>query len=147
MDSPSPVRQLLWMDDNWGEIRERFRSLRDEASAPWADALSGVERLADHLGSGAIGAPLFGWTSMHDLCVQQTDVEPYSGPFLRVRPLANGSVEFRYMDTTVPRRQWCREVPPSGVIGRLELFLDQLGWVARRPDQGRKRTSPTTRSL
>jgi len=134
MDSPLPVRQLLRMNDDWSEIRERFRSLRDDApSGPWADALSGVERLADHIGSGPVGAHLFGWTSMHDLCVQQTDVGPYSGPFLRVRPLANGVVEFRYMDTAVPGRQWCREVPPSGVIGRLESFLDQLGWVARRP--------------
>jgi hypothetical protein len=90
-----------------------------------------LQQLAEHIAAGPLAAVLFGWTSMHDLCIQQSDVTPFSGPFLRVRALPTGMIEFRYEDTRIPERQWRREVPPAGVIGRFEAFLDQLRWVSR----------------
>lgn len=134
IDSFLPVRQGLSMDEDWSQIRDRFRVLRKTApSGLWADALFGVEQLAHHIAAGPHRDFIFGWTSIHDLCVQQTDVRPHSGPFLRVRPLTTGVIEFRYLDTAIQNRQWFREVPPAGVIGRFDTFLDQLGWVARKP--------------
>jgi hypothetical protein len=132
MDTLIALWHFHWVEDAWTNISERLRILREHAPCGrWADAVSGVAQLADHIGAGRARASLFGWTSMHDLCVQQTDVAPYSGPFLRVRPLDTGMVEFRYHDTAIPGRQWFREVPPAGVMGRFEAFLDQLGWARR----------------
>ncbi|PSJ40531.1 hypothetical protein C7I55_09365 [Sphingomonas deserti] len=68
---------------------------------------------------------------VHDLCIQQTDVAPCTGPFLRISPLTSGLVESRYHDTVLAAPQSSRVVPPEGVIGRFEAFLDQLGWIRR----------------
>lgn len=130
MDSLRAVRQFEQMNDSWTNIQKRFRKLREgESTGGWAEALGGVEQLAEHIGAGPVGGSLFGWTSMHDLCIQQTNMTPHSGPFLRVRPLTTGMVEFRYHDTAVADRQWSRQVPATGVIARFEAFLGQLGWV------------------
>jgi len=67
---------------------------------------------------------------MFDLCIQQTDVFPGSGPYLKLSPLPSGMIEFRYLDTAIEARQWRREVPPEAVPGRFEAFLDQLGWLS-----------------
>ncbi len=64
-----------------------------------------------------------------DLCIQQVDVEPYSGPYLRVVPLHSGLIEFRYVDTAIARRQWHRETTPDAVVPRFMRFMDQLGWT------------------
>jgi hypothetical protein len=82
------------------------------------------------IAKGDLAPALFGWTSMNDLCIQQTDAHPGSGPFLRVSPLASGLVEFRYIDTRVTHRQWCREVPPEATLARFRSFLEQLHWIA-----------------
>ncbi|GLQ78040.1 hypothetical protein GCM10007881_15560 [Mesorhizobium huakuii] len=66
---------------------------------------------------------------MFDLCIQQVDVEPYSGPYLRVSPLHSGRIEFRYVDTRIARRQWHREATPDAVVRRFVHFMDQLGWT------------------
>lgn len=67
---------------------------------------------------------------MFDLCIEQTDAAPYSGPYLKIAPLPTGSVEFRYIDTAVQARQWNREVPPEAVNARFLAFLEQLHWIA-----------------
>ena len=67
---------------------------------------------------------------MFDLCIQQTDAPPCSGPYLKVSPLASGWVEFRYVDTAVVARQWHRKVPPDAVTARFRAFLEQLHWIA-----------------
>jgi hypothetical protein len=79
---------------------------------------------------GPLSSILFGWVSMFDLCIQQTDAPPFSGPYLRVAPLPSGAVEFRYIDTAIQQRQWHRQVPPSAVIPRFQIFIGQLGWVS-----------------
>ena len=75
---------------------------------------------------------------MYDLCITQTVVYyPYDGPFLRVKPLFDGQIEFRYIDTPNKSQQWHRTVPASEAISRLESFLSQLHWfygVLKRDD-------------
>jgi hypothetical protein len=117
------------MAESWTDISGHFRDLHERCQdASFRAALTSVERLAGHIGEGPLAGALFGWSSMWDLCVQQSDVEPYSGPFLRVSPQADGTIEFRYHDTAIEHRQWNRRVPPDGVVGRFDAFLDQLRW-------------------
>ena len=63
---------------------------------------------------GAI-VKLFGWTSMFDLRVQQTDADPYAGPCLRLSPLSSGQVEFRFVDTRTVRARYQR-APVRGYL-------------------------------
>lgn len=68
---------------------------------------------------------------MFDLCITQTEVTyPYNGPYLRVSPMHDGLIEFRYIDTFQTDRQWHREVAGNEVIPRLSKFLAQLHWAA-----------------
>jgi hypothetical protein len=60
---------------------------------------------------------------MHDLGIQQMDVNTFSTSHLRVSPQLDGTVEFRYVDTHIQSRQWSRTVPSEGVIARFEKFL------------------------
>jgi len=122
--------QLL-RTDRWPDIVARFREA--EIALPsdaFSAALNGVGRLAMTIADGPLSSALFGWTSMFDLCIQQTDAPPCSGPYLKVSPLPLGSVEFRYIDTAVQTRQWHREVPPDAVTARFRAFLEQLHWIA-----------------
>ena len=52
---------------------------------------------------------------MFDLCITQTEVwRPYDGPYLRVKPLFNGQIEFRYKP--VSEDLWARGLYlPSGL--------------------------------
>jgi len=69
---------------------------------------------------------------MADLCLQQVPSgKPYDGPFLRISPRPDGTVEFRYADTSVASRQWHRVVKADDALGRLERFLQQLHWFPR----------------
>jgi len=116
----------------WPAIVDRYRTHRDKGDdGALADALAGLEILATEIANGPLSSALFSWTSMFDLCIQQTDTGPASGPYLRVRPVSTGCVEFRYIDTAVPERQWHREVPPEAVLPRFRTFLEQLHWVGR----------------
>jgi hypothetical protein len=115
----------------WATIAERYRFRRgDRLSDLFGEALGSIESLADTIATGPLSSVLFGWTSMFDLCVQQTDAFPGSGPYLKVSPLPSGWVEFRYVDTAIRSRQWHREVPPEAVIPRFRGFLEQLHWLA-----------------
>ncbi|WP_404712411.1 hypothetical protein [Sphingomonas sp. MMS24-J13] len=114
----------------WSHIVERYRFRKGDRSADmFSSALDGIEQLAVTVADGPLSSKLFGWVSMFDLCIQQTDAIPYSGPYLRVSPLASGAVEFRYFDTAIPARQWHREVPPEATVPRFEAFVDQLHWI------------------
>ena len=116
---------------SWPEI---LRSYGDRHPGPpdaqFHEAFGAIENLIGYISAGPLAPALFGWTSMFDLCIQQVDVEPFSGPFLRVSPQRDGTVEFRYHDTTIASRQWSRVVPAEGVVGRFEAVLDQLRWIA-----------------
>lgn len=119
------------MTEPWPAILATIRS-RDTTSLPSAfrRALGGVESLAASIAEGPLASDLFGWTSMFDLCIQQTDTAPYATAYLRVSPLPSGLVEFRYVDTGKRERQWHREVPADAAVVRLDAFLRLLHWIA-----------------
>jgi hypothetical protein len=69
---------------------------------------------------------------MFDLCITQTEVTyPYDGPLLRVSPLPDGQIEFRYEDTHDKQKQWHRIVDPTKAMPQFIKFLDQLHWFPR----------------
>jgi hypothetical protein len=114
------------MTKDWPSIVARY------AETPTSEvSINGVATLARYIRETALSSGLFGWTSMFDLCITQTEVfYPYDGPYLRVRPLLDGMVEFRYLDTQIEGQQWHRTVPASETVARLRSFLAQLHWFA-----------------
>lgn len=116
------------MSRPWPEIVDHYnaRPEWDEASRV---ALAGLQNLARHIATGPLRNSLFGWTSVWDLCIQQGDHAPYSGPYLRVSPVGSGMIEFRYIDTPIRSRQWVRQVPAEAIIRRFDVFLEQLRWT------------------
>ncbi len=130
-DSLSFSPQALLMIRPWSDIVATFgqkRALGDEA---FRSAIAGIEQVATLISEGPLRHSLFGWTSMHDLCVQQTDTAPGSGPYLRVSPLPSGLVDFRYIDTAIADRQWHRSVAANAAPAQFGTFLDQLRWIPR----------------
>ena len=66
---------------------------------------------------------------MHDLCITQTSASyPHEWPYLRVSPLFDGRIEFRYMDAAIEHKQWSRIVAGDAAFERLERFFQQLKW-------------------
>ncbi len=123
------------MSKSWSDILDYYRQRRASVPvSPFHGALGGIEQLAAYIEGSPLKSGLFGWTSMFDLCIQQGDHEPYSGPYLRISPLHSGDVEFRYVDTFVKNRQWYRQVPSEVTVERLIGFLDQLHWVSKLSD-------------
>ena len=96
-------------------------------------SILGIAALARHIQESELAVGLFAWTSMSDLCIVQAEVSyPYEGPYLRVAPRADGTIEFRYIDTMVEADQWHRTVAAADVIPRLRRFLAELNWFAAR---------------
>jgi hypothetical protein len=108
----------------WGEIRQFYADLAASSST-----FSSMLTLVSEIEQSKYATGLFGWTSMHDLCIVQTPVNhPYNGPYLRISPIAQGTLEFRYLDTAIENKQWHRTVDTSKAFARLERFIDQLHW-------------------
>lgn len=123
------------MAKTWEQIADHFYDIGQRAIDMNAiTALAGIEDIARCIGRSPRGASLFGWSSVYDLCIQQVDVEPYTGPYLRISPLTSGLLEFRYMDTAVQGRQWHRTETPSLAVRRLESFFKQMGWFPQPGD-------------
>jgi hypothetical protein len=113
------------MAENWKQIHAFYSTLADTDArfAPMA-------RLAAQIHASPY-AQLFPWTSMHDLCLAQAPHDWMDrGPFLRISPLFDGRIEFRYFDTHVKSRQWFRIIDEDAAFERLERFLQQLKWFA-----------------
>lgn len=108
----------------WDEIRAHYAEFANAGSS-----FQSMHKLVSEIDASDYKQGLFAWTSMHDLCIVQTPVTyPYDGPYLRISPLANGQLEFRYLDTPVKDKQWQRVVDGSAGFDRLERFLKQLHW-------------------
>jgi hypothetical protein len=85
--------------------------------------------LVRFVGDSPLSQGLFAWTSMHNLCIVQTEVTyPYNGPMLVLSPTAGNQIEFRYADSPDESKQWHRTVDTDQAVGRLLSFLDQLRW-------------------
>ena len=108
---------------------------------PWDNILSFYTTLEQIESSGAMTQlvrdivssrykeGLFAWTSAFNLCIVQTPViYPYNGPYLKISPLQEGQLEFRFIDTSIKAKQWCRVVAGADGFARLERFLEQLHW-------------------
>ncbi len=111
----------------WDEIKRGYREVVDAGSN-----LGGMLRLVEQIEASQYARGLHAWTSMLDLCIVQVPCTyPYDGPYLLVRPLSDGTMEFRYVDTHIASRQWHRVVKEEDAFRRLERFIDQLHWVVR----------------
>ncbi len=107
----------------WAEIRRHY------AEPPTFDWTDGMLALIDHISGSHLASGLFAWTSMHDLCIAQVPAKyPYIGPYLRISPVKDGRLEFRYNDTEVRKKQWSREVEAADAVRRFNLFISQLNW-------------------
>jgi hypothetical protein len=108
----------------WSEIRRHY------AEAPTFVWTEGMLALIDHISSSYLATGLFAWTSHFDLCIAQAPVTyPYNGPLLSVSPTRDGRLEFRYIDTGVREKQWCRVVDPVSAVQRFDQTIRQLGWA------------------
>jgi len=88
-------------------------------------------RLVEQIETSRYAGGVHGETSMHDLCVTQLPSSAYpDGPYLRISPRIDGTIEFRYIDTYVRERQWHRVVKGDDAFSRLLGFFDQLHWFA-----------------
>lgn len=116
----------------WQRVLAHYAHYRAQAgksgATPYMEAVVALERLARHAKSHGLGTSLFPWTSMNALCLQQVDAAPYSCPYLSLTPLADGSIEVRYVDTAIEQRQWRRIESPETVLARLDHVIDQLHW-------------------
>jgi hypothetical protein len=118
------------MTRSWSEIRRRYAEAR---TFVWTE---GMLALIDHISASHLASGLFPWTSMFDLCIAQAPASyPYNGPYLRVSPTQDGRLEFRYIDTGVPERQWFRVVEPASAVQRFDRTLRQLCWSTVRPHE------------
>lgn len=117
------------MSEPWADIVAKFNRKQSLWDGPFSLAFAGVEQVAVFIANGPLNSALFGWTAMHDLCIQQTNVQPYTGPFLRISPLVSGEIEFRHVNTAIASRQWSRVVPVDDAVNRLNAFLGQIRWT------------------
>jgi hypothetical protein len=128
--SPQPgggVAEKPLMTEPWIEIERFYRGLVDAGLS-----LRGMLRLVEQIKASQYARALHAWTSMHDLCIVQVPCSfPDYLPYLQVRPLFDGTIEFRYIDTLVEEKQWRRRVKDEDGFRRLERFIDQLHWVVR----------------
>ena len=107
----------------WPELIVRYDGLE-------TDSLRAIGSLCRHINANPLGHSIYGWTSLHDLCISQTDMPyPPSGPFLNVSAIGPEEVEFRYLDTGPVERQWHWTVRPEETIARFSRFIEQLRWA------------------
>ena len=112
------------MTVSWQEIIAHYETIKID----WR-SIRAIRTLARKVSESPLAPGLFAWTSMFDLCIVQQQVTyPYRGPFLRISPISEDQVEFRYEDTPDKWKQWHRTVDADEVTSRLLKFLDQLRW-------------------
>ncbi len=122
------------MTRTWQDIKQTY-----EEFVSYGLKLQPMVRLIERIQQSHL-KNLFAWTSMHDLCVVQTEAEyPYDGPYLRISPRFDGTLEFRYYDTPNKERQWHRVVAEDDAFDRLVRFADELHWYSRRIESKRDR--------
>ena len=110
----------------WEDIRDYFGKLSRLGAS-----FEAMANLAREIELSRYKEGIFGWTSMHDLCIVQTHVTyPHYRPFLKISPIADGQLEFRYIDSYDEKKQWHRVVDGAEGFRRLERFLEQLHWFA-----------------
>jgi hypothetical protein len=127
---PADEQQL--MTRPWADIADFYRWL-----VKGGMSIGAMVRLVEQVEGSCYARGLHAWTSMHDLCIVQVPCTfPYDGPYLRISPRFDGTIEFRYIDTPFYEKQWRRVVKEEDAFERLERFTDQLRWVVREKKRG-----------
>lgn len=110
----------------WPEILVYYQNLEDMIPSG-----SGMLAICERIALSDLARGIYGWTSMHELCITQTPVTyPNTGAYLRISPLRDGRIEFRYFDTMVPQGQWHRVELQTNATARLLSFFAQMGWFS-----------------
>lgn len=106
----------------WPDLADFFRTFDDDAAGAIAD-------LCEYIASRPIRSGVHGWQSLRTLAIVQTPVfYPYDGSRLQIEPLADGTIEFRMIDTMVKNRQWSRVEVSERTIERFKQTMRQLNW-------------------
>jgi hypothetical protein len=110
---------------SWSDLKRHYEGCADS----WSK-LGGMIQLIENIEASPYAQGICAWTSMWDLCVAQMPITHPShvGPHLRISPLHDGNIDFRYIDTHIEDRQWHRAVPAAEAFPRLERFFHQLHW-------------------
>jgi hypothetical protein len=112
------------MTQPWLQIVARYDAFEGEHKS-----IRALGALAQRISQSPLANGLHAWTSMFDLCIVQIPVShPFHGPFLRISPITEDRIEFRYVDTFEKDKQWHRIVDTTQTWSRLIRFLDQLRW-------------------
>lgn len=108
-------------------------SYRDLATGSDVPSLRALGDLVDHIAAEYGDSRLFCWTSVSTLCISQHRWTSPSDwlPYLRIEPVSDQALEFRCCDSGESMLDWVRIVPPEGVIGRFDAFVEQLHWRAQ----------------
>ena len=112
------------MTQPWPQIVARYDDYKGEHQS-----IRALGALAQRITQTPLANGLHAWTSMFDLCIVQIPVShPFDGPFLRISPITEDRIAFRYVDTLEKDKQWQRTVDTIQAWPRLIRFLDQLRW-------------------
>jgi hypothetical protein len=112
------------MTQPWPQIVARYADYKGGEPS-----IRAMEMVARRISQSPLAKGLFAWTSMFHLCIVQIPVSfPYDGPLLRLSPVGEDRIEFRYVDTLEQARQWQRTEAAAQALPRLINFLDQLRW-------------------
>jgi hypothetical protein len=110
----------------WGVLEAHWA--RAAAKGP---AFAAMLRLVQDLQRSRLTAGLHAWIAQEELCLgQQPAALARDLPHLRIAPLPDGRLAFRYVDTTPLNRQWQVIVDGEVAFERLVLFLERLHWSA-----------------
>ncbi|HEY2401253.1 MAG TPA: hypothetical protein VGI23_12930, partial [Steroidobacteraceae bacterium] len=114
------------MTQPWPEIVAHYEEFEGKARS-----FRALARLTHLISESQLAKGLFAWTSVLDLCIVRRPVShPYDGPLLRISPIDEDRLEFRYLDTWEKAKQWHRTVDADQATPRLIKFLDQLHWFS-----------------
>lgn len=118
------------MQVEWTKLAEKY-ARSAQYHKEWRESHEALGSLCEYIGSSQMSEALFGHTSMHTLAISQTPVEypPHpSVPWLKIEPMDDGKIEFKYVDTQIKERQWIRVVHATQAIERFKKVIDQLNW-------------------
>ena len=95
----------------WEEIYRFYVTLEQiYATLEQTESSRAMAQLVREIAASRYKEGLLAWTSAFDLCIVQTMTNPYDGPYLKISPVKDGQLGFRYIDTPVEAKQWRRVV-------------------------------------
>lgn len=118
---------MIVKTESWESVTRRFRGVA-ESNASFRPMLELVEKI----GASKYASGLYPWTSMHTLCISQTQEADSDKEVLRIsRDPHTGNLIFDFQETgsTLPKYQhWIRRCPPEEGFSRFERFVKLKAW-------------------